>query len=206
MNQNQNQGQTQRQYNEVGQSGSNNQRWEPTKNENNPGYPKFIEGYFKAFREMPGGNGPFMVAEIQMMNPDGSLGILVDVSGGKVLEGKLGTIPLGSFIMIEFLGKVKGKGPNTYNSWKTLVDEGAVPLHKILGTPAPIQHNAFNNAPVQQNQAPAFNNAPAFGQQVQNNAPAFNTGAPVQQNNASAFNQNQGANPFAQINNDDLPF
>lgn len=186
MNQTQNQGQ--RNYNEVAAGGSDNQRWEPTKNENNPNYPKQIEGYFKSFKELPGANGSFMVAEVQLMNGDGTLGACVDVSGGKVLENKLREIALGTWIMIQFLGKVKGK-LNMYNDWKTFTDDNAVPLHQLMGTPAPVQQ--FSAPPVQQ--SVPVQNAPFGGgqQQAFGNAPAFTQ--PNQQ--ASPFNQSQ--NPVA---------
>lgn len=194
MNQNQNPGQ--RNYAEVGQGGSNNPRWEPTKNEQNPQYPRSIEGYFKSFREMPGTNGSFMVAEIQLMNPDGTLGTCADVSGGKVLENKLNEIQLGSWVMIEFKGKVKGKGPNTYNDWKTFVDENAVPLHQLLGTAAPVKTQAFAATPAQAQQPVQ----PANPFAVQGNAPVFtpnsapqSTFGQVQQNaQVPAFNQGTG--------------
>lgn len=205
MNQNQNTG---RNYAEVAAGGSNNPRWEPTKNEQTPNYPMQLEGYFKKMSELPGANGPFNVAEVQMVNPDGTLGQCVDVSGGKVLDEKLRVIPLGSFVMIQFKGKVQGKN-NKYNDWATFVDENAVPLHQVMGLPAPAQPfqqsapapqqqapNPFGAAPVQQ-QAPVFNNpvqqaAPTFSQAPVQNAPFG--GQPVQQ---SAPIQQQAPNPFA---------
>ena len=203
MNQTQNTG---RNYAEVAAGGSDNPRWEPNKNDANPSYPKELEGYFKKFTELPGRNGSFYVAEIQMMNPDGTLGQCVDISGGKVLEDKLKTIALNSWIMIQYLGKVASKGGNTYNDWKTFVDDGAVPLHQLMGLPAPVQHfqqqapvaqqqapafgqpavNPFGNTPVAQQQAaPVFQQqaAPVFGQ------PAVNNAAPAFQQQVPAFNQ-----------------
>lgn len=201
----QNQNPVQRNYNEVAAGGSDNNRWEPTKNENNPNYPKQIEGYFKSFKELPGKNGSFMVAEIQLMNQDGSLGACVDVSGGKVLENKLSEIPLGSWIMIQYLGKVSGK-QNTYNDWKTFVDESAIPLHQLLGVAAPVQNRSQSNQPAfQQNQA--FNTTPAQQQSpFQQQTPAFQQPqAPSQQNpfggqqqsSAPVFNQQNGFQPQA---------
>jgi hypothetical protein len=209
-----------RSYTEVAAGGSDNQRWEPNKNDANPSYPKQIEGYYKTTKELPGKNGSFMVSEIQMVNPDGSLGICVDVSGGKVLEEKLRNISLGSFVMIQYKGKVQGK-LNSYNDWATFVDENAVPLHQLMGVPAPVQAPAFNQAPAAQQQstnpfgntqsapAPVFNQAP-----VNNSAPAFQQQAPVQQPFQAAPVQNNGqmqgmqnqGNPFAQQGGGDLPF
>lgn len=182
MNQNQTTG---RNYAEVGQSGSDNQRWEPQKNIGNTQYPTQIEGYFKKFTELPGKNPgtTFHVAEIQMVNPDGSLAACIDVSGGKVLEEKLRVIHLGSFIMIQFKGKVQGK-LNAYNDWATFVDEGAVPLHQLMGVQAPTQQQQTFQQPVQA--APQVQQqAPAFGQ-PQQAAPVFGNPAPIQ--NASFGN------------------
>lgn len=222
---------TGRSYTEVAAGGSDNTRWEPTKNENNPSYPKQIEGYYKSSKELPGKNGSFMVSEIQMVNPDGTLGQLIDVSGGKVLEEKLRNIPLGSFIMIQYKGKVQGK-LNAYNDWATFVDENAVPLHQLMGMGAPAPVQAFQQAPVAQQQAPVFNQQPVqnkpFGNTPaqQNAAPVFNQQTPVQnapfgqpaqttgnpvfnqpsaQNNGQMPGVQQGSNPFAQQNGD-LPF
>lgn len=188
MNQNQ-QNQGTRNYTEVAAGGSDNQRWEPNKNENNPNYPKQIEGYFKKTTELPGKNGSFMVAEIQLMNADGTFGACIDVSGGRVLEEKLRAIPLNSFIMIQFKGKVQGK-QNTYNDWATFVDEGAIPLNQLMGVaPAP-QQQVFNQAPVQNNMPPATQQtAPVFGGNPTTNAPA-------QQNNVFGGQQQQAAPVF----------
>ena len=200
---------TGRNYAEVSAGGSDNPRWEPNKNDANPSYPKQLEGYFKRTIELPGKNSAFTVAEIQMMNADGTLGQCVDVSGGKVLEDKLREIPLGSWIMIQYLGKVQGK-QNTYNDWKTFVDDGAVPLHQLMGLPAPVQHfqqqapvaqqqapvfgqpaaNPFQQAPVAQQQAaPVFNTQAPTAQPVFNTPPATNQSAPAFQQQVPAFNQ-----------------
>lgn len=204
---------TGRNYQEVEAGGSNNQRWEPQKNENNPNYPKEIEGYFKSLKELPGQNGAFHVAEIQLMEQDGrTLGICVDVSGGKVLADKLNKISLNSWVMIRFNGKVKGK-LNTYNDWSTFVDENAVPLNQLIGIPNPTnQQQVFQQQPVQQapvQQQPVFGQpvqqAPAFGQPVQNvggtqqqfpvqQVPAF--GQPQQQ--APVFGGQQQSPAFGQ--------
>lgn len=203
---NQNQNQSTRRYAEVAAGGSDNQRWEPTKNMNTPNYPMQIEGYFKSFKELPGTNGPFMVAEIQMVNTDGSFAQCVDVSGGKVLEEKLSSIPLGSFIMIQFKGKVQGK-KNAYNDWATFIDEGAIPLHQIMGTPAPVQQQSAPNpfaapaqqaAPVQQQVSNPFSNVQQAAPNQFGNAPTQqNTAAPVfQQASVPAQQAVNPANPF----------
>lgn len=200
MNQNQT---TERSYTQVGSSSSNNPRWEPTKNAHNPQYPTTLEGYFVKLREITGANGTFKVAEIQTVDVNGTLSTLVDVSGGKVLDDKLSTIPLGAFIMIKFGGKQPSKTPGrTYNVWETYIDENAIPYHQLGGVaqvaaPAVQQQvaNPFGNAPAQQVQQPFMQQAPAtpFTQQ----APAQGIVPP-----AAPFG---GANPFNQ-GNSDLPF
>ena len=178
--------QNQRQFTEVGSNTSNNARWEPTKMQFSRGQEPFLDGYFKSLTELQGPNGMFNVACIVTVNPDGSLGEEVDVSGGMTLENKLREIPLGSFIRIVYEGKAKSKTPGrTYNVFKTYVDANAIPYSQLGGVSAPavqkpvqqMQQQSFNNnAPqnVQQQGQPFAN--PFAGQQQ-----PINNGMPVQQ-------------------------
>lgn len=204
-------------------SGSNNPRWEPTKIAFDPNNPPSIEGYFKSLSQIPGPNGTFNVAAITLVNPDGSLGQTVDVSGGAVLDEKLSQITLGSFIMIRYLGKHPSKTPGrTYNSWETFVDEGAINLSQLVQAPIatqPVFQQPVNVAPqfvppvpqpVYQNVAPVSpapftpTAQPAFVPPVQQVA------APIQQvpvqftQQVPVPQQPNLQNPFN--TGDDLPF
>lgn len=198
-----------RQYRQVQGGGSDNPRWEPQKNEMNNTYPKELSGYLKDTREIQGQNGAFMVAEIQMINQDGSPGNIVDVSGGKVLDDAIQKVDIGSFIMIRYEGKVKSKiGGRTYNSWAIFVDDNAVPLQQLGGVDQGKMAQPKTIPPV--NNTPETNNGP-FSKTSSQDKPA------VQQQNWTPPAKNQGAvnqpvkqpvkqdNPFAN-NNDDLPF
>lgn len=55
----------------------------------------------------------------------------VSVWGSAVLDSKFEEIPVGSRVKIEFLGRVKGKGPQPYKDFKVLYK-------------APIGENPFN--------------------------------------------------------------
>lgn len=188
MNQNQGQ-QNQGGFQEVGNNSSNNPRWEPQKTQLVSGAPfPRLEGYFKELREINGQNGVFCVAVIVTMNPNGTLGQEVDVSGGKVLDDKLEEIPLGSFIALQYEGKHPSKvGGRTYNLWKTFVDPGAVSYAQLGGM--------VKQTPVQNN------NQQQFQQQVQNQGqPAFNPQQGFQNVNQPVFqqppvNQQQSFNP-----------
>lgn len=222
----------QRQYTEVS-GGSNNERWEPQKSNMpiNPQAPPMLEGYYKKMREQTGSNGVFNVHEIATVNPDGSLGNEFDVSGGVALDDMLEKIAMGSFICVQYLGKVASKTPGrSYNNWKVFKDDNAIPYSRL----APQQmQQASTNAPVYNNQAPV-NNGQQFPNQnqqfpqqgmTQQNQQFPNQGQQFPQQGQQFPNQNQqqqfpnqgmGAAPIQTGNgnmnpngnpfNDDLPF
>lgn len=194
-------------FQEVGSSSSNNPRWEPQKTELIQGAPfPVLDGYFKDLRELMGQKGPFSVAVVTTVNPDGSLGQDVDISGGKTLEDKLNDVPLGTFIRIQYEGKVRSKSSgNHYNNFKVFKDENAIPFSQLGGHTKPQAQQSNNNAQVfnpnqnnqQQQSQPAFNPQQSFQQPpvqqqnfqqppVQNGAPVFNSSGQAQQ-----FNPNQ---------------
>jgi len=192
-------------FQEVGSSSSNNPRWEPQKTDLIPGAPfPVLDGYFKDLRELNGQKGAFTVAVITTVNPDGSLGQDVDISGGKALEDKLNEVPLGTFIRIQYEGKVKSKSTgNNYNNFKVFKDTNAIPFNQLGGHVKPqSQQQSNNSAQVfnpsqnQQQAAPTFNPQQSFQQQppAQQFNPAQNFQAPPQQQ----FNpqQNMGAPVF----------
>jgi hypothetical protein len=182
-------------FQEVGSSSSNNPRWEPQKTPLIQGalFP-VLDGYFKDLRELVGQKGPFSVAVVTTMNPDGTLGPDVDISGGKTLEDKLNDVPLGTFIRIQYEGKVRSKSSgNDYNNFKVFKDEGAIPFQQLGGN-VRVQHQQQNNNANVFNPQQSFQHPPVqqqqFNQQppVQNGAPVFNSSGQAQQ-----FNPNQQA-------------
>jgi hypothetical protein len=193
-------------FQEVGSSSSNNPRWEPQKTDLIQGAPlPVLDGYFKDLRELVGQKGAFTVAVVTTVNPDGSLGQDVDISGGKTLEDKLNDVPLGTFIRIQYEGKVKSKSSgNFYNNFKVFKDDNAIPFNQLGGhVKQQSQQQGNNNANVfnpnqnnqQQQSAPQFNpaqnfqNAPQqFNQQAN---PNFQQGAPVFNSSGNAQNFQQ---------------
>lgn len=203
--------QNQRSYEEVNAQ-SNNPRWEPQKNMNTQGYPMMLEGYFKKERTAPGRNGAFKVIELATINPDGTVGNIYDISGGAVLEDKMGQVKIGTWVGIRYDGKVMSKsGGNSYNDWKVFQDHNAIPYQQVFGE-APVQrtvqsastHNNVaqqNNNGNQQNngfpnQANNFNQNAGNGQQQQNNNFQQN-----QQGNGNGFPHQNNGNGFPQQNN-----
>lgn len=201
MNQNQNNGP---QWEEVG-GRSNNQRWEPTKQPFDVNNPPMLMGYFKKIMTLNGQKGPFNVAVIQIVDPNGTLGQDIDVSGGKALEDKLNNITMGSYIGIKYLGKKVSKSTgNSYNDWSVMVDKGAVPYSQLGGVAA---SRAVSTPPVQNNQQqfqqPVQNTQQFQQQNVQQNNNTFTPPAnnntftpPAQNNNNNNFTppQNNGNN------------
>lgn len=187
-------------FQEVGSSSSNNPRWEPQKTDLIPGAPfPVLDGYFKDLRELNGQKGAFTVAVITTVNPDGSLGQDVDISGGKALEDKLNEVSLGTFIRIQYEGKVKSKSTgNNYNNFKVFKDANAIPFNQLGGHVEPQSQQQSNNS------ANVFNPNQNQGQfqNHQQSQPAFNPANNQQQPPAQQFNpaQNFQAPPQQQFN------
>lgn len=135
---------------------SNNERFEPHKHENlNDGYPTAIEGYFIKTRDILGtDNKYFKSHEIAIVNPSGNLGKHFDVNGGVSLDKKLESIPLGSYVRIQYLGRVASKHPgrNPFKNWDVFVANGVKPLEQM----------AQDEVPGNPTKAPAPPSAPAI--------------------------------------------
>lgn len=187
--------------------GSDNPRWEPHKNENNPKYPKVLEGYLRRLREINGPNGMFMVAEIAMVNPDGTPGKLIDVSGGVSLEDNLQKVPCGSYIQITFKGKKPSKTPGrTYNDWHIGIDKNAIPYATVFGNGAVTQSAPLQNtATTQTGNAQPNQGWPQQGGN-QGQAQQTNNFQPQGGNTFGGNNNFGGNNMNAGFNDDDLPF
>jgi hypothetical protein len=194
----------QRQYTEV-TGGSNNERWEPQKSNMpiDPNNPPMLEGYYKRQREQNGANGPFLVHEIATVNPDGSLGEDLDLSGGMALDSTMEQISIGSFVCIQYLGKKPSKTPGrSYHNWKVFKDDNAIPYQKLAGmgqsqasTQAPVnkpqQGNTQGNFQQNSGQNQNWNNNPNHqaNQRQQVNNPQQNTGNFNQNYQGQNFNQ-----------------
>jgi len=155
---------------------SNNDRFEPHKNEGNSQYPKFLEGYYTKTREIAGlDNKYFKSHEIVTVAPDGT-SKAYDVSGGVSLDKKLESTPLNSYIRIEYLGRVPSKHPgrNPFKNWEVYVNQNAVPFNQLNIKAAAAPVNTPPPAPpVQQTPPPAFGNPPAFGGSNSSAPPPF---------------------------------
>lgn len=152
----------QRQYEKVS-GGSNNPRWEPNKSTTvvySDQNPAKLEGYFlKSTERHSNENGDFMVHEIQTLNPDGSLGEVMDVSLGVGLDNTLKNVDLGSFVCVEYKGKKKSKTPGrTFNDTDVHRDKGAIPYNQLAGkaSSAPAAESTTGSAPAS---SPASNAA-----------------------------------------------
>ena len=118
---------------------SNNERFEPHKHENlNDGYPKFLEGYYVKTRDILGSDNKYFKShEVAVVNPNGNLGKHFDVNGGVSLDKKLEAVPLGSYIRIEYLGRVPSKHPgrNPFKNWEVYKANGVKPIEQMVQDP-----------------------------------------------------------------------
>lgn len=182
---------------------SNNERFEPHKNENNQSYPRSIEGYFIKTREIAGmDNKYFKSHEIVMVMPDGSHKHF-DITGGVSLDKKLEATPLNTYVRIDYLGRVQSKhsGRQPFKNWEVYAAAGAVTYDKI---PKPASQAQAPQANIPAPTAPPTNPFPTQQQgsftpppvQQNNPFPPQGTPPPVQGNGAfPTFPAGQG-NPF----------
>lgn len=198
-------------------AGSDNQQWKPQATEKNgmhfiPGAPtNVLEGYFAQTKEIKGQNGYFNVHVIQVLEPHGALGECIDVMGDTVLNDRLSKVEMGTYVRLEYKGRVHKKGypanspwsqTNSYHNWDVAEDTGAVKLHQLAGVqpsgnPVTNQNMSTQHVPQQQGgyqqpQAPQggqqwtppANNQMQGNQQYQNQGGNFTQqGQPMQQQN-----------------------
>jgi hypothetical protein len=159
-----------RQFTEVA-GGSNNQTWKPQATEKNgmaynPQGDNTREGYFCGEREVTSGEKPFTVANIQLMNPDGTLGEEIDVIMDTVLKDRLSKISMNAYVRLTYLGRTHKKGINTsfpwsqtnsFHNWWVGEDKGAIPLHTLTGRPAPTSQAPQTNPQTFGQGQPQFN-------------------------------------------------
>jgi hypothetical protein len=198
----------QRNYEAVGGGAQlDSTRWEPQMKESN-GFQMtndgIREGYYAKVIDMPGSpqydNKPYNLYLIHTLNPqDGSLGVVYGVIGDKILDERMATLQIGSFIFIKYCGKKHKKGTppgtpfyknNSYHTWEVGVDRNAIPYAQM----------------VQKYGLPIKNDQPAQNNQGQTNQPMQNHQQGQSQNNGAGQNfqqgnMNQQGNNFQQGNN-----
>lgn len=160
-----------------------------------------LEGYYKSLNEgIPTAFGTMSTASIQKVNPDGTLGEVYSVILDTFLKDKMQSIPLNTYVCLEYKGKTLKKGTplmgngqpqmwsktNSFHTWFVGADYNAIPMNQLV----PSAQAAMPQAPVANIPANPFGNA---GQ----NAPNFNQGQNFNQNGQNFqqqpnFNQ-QGA-------------
>ena len=146
-----------------------------------------LEGYYKSLNEgIQTQFGPMSTASIQKVNPDGTIGDVYSVILDTFLKDKMQSIPLNTYVCLEYKGKTLKKGTplmgngqpqawsktNSFHTWFVGADYNAIPFNQLHQTaPAPMQSFQQNN-PVQnfnqngQNfqQQPVFNTQPTGAQ------------------------------------------
>ena len=199
---NQNQNSNGRQFTEVS-GGGQGIEFKPHATELNgfhfdPNSPNnILEGYYKSLNEgIPTQFGTMSTASVQKVNPDGTLGEVYSVILDTFLKDKMQSIPLNTYVRLEYKGKTLKKGTplmgngqpqmwsktNSFHTWFVGADYNAIPMNQLVSKMAPTtNHVNSSNAPgaslnqnpfgnTQQPQNPPFNQAPNFQQQ-----PVFNT-------------------------------
>lgn len=96
-------------FSEAIEAGNGGESWKP-ENEGD-----VIFGTYKANKHNVGINN----SEVYVIQEDGK-DEPTSVWGGTVLDSRFEEIPVGSRVKIEYLGKVKGKGPKPYNNYKVV--------------------------------------------------------------------------------------
>lgn len=158
-----------------------------------------LEGYYKSLNEgIPTPFGTMSTASIQKVNPDGTLGEVYSVILDTFLKDKMQSIPLNTYVCLEYKGKTLKKGTplmangqpqmwsktNSFHTWFVGADYNAIPMNQLVAAmpQAPVANIPANTfvQNQQQNQAAPFGNpnqpAPNFNQQQNfQQQPVFNT-------------------------------
>lgn len=163
------------QFTPVGGSGQG-VSWDPRATEKNgmsftPGSPSnVLMGYLVAIVDgIPTQfEKPMSVYHIQVVNHDGTLGTKYSLVEDTFLRDKVRSIPLNTFIKVEYKGKTLKKGlptqpwskTNSYHTWEIGADYGAIPIQNLKqGTASVPQPQIQPVTPqYQQPQAPAAYN------------------------------------------------
>ena len=178
--------------------------FDPKDEENNT-----MEGYYIERADLPGKDGKsFTVHKVHEVLKDGSLGQIWGVSGGMVLDERMESAPVGSFIQIKYAGRKHKKGipvtnafsqTNSFHMWEVGIDKNAVPYNQVAGAKSVTQHT--NSTPAPQNNAAPANTASTGTSTAQATQRFSSRAAATQTGNAG----NQVANA-GKVDEDDLPF
>jgi hypothetical protein len=151
-----------RNYDKVGGSGK---VWNPKVMENgapaiiDPNNPPFIEGYFVNTEENVGKHNS-TVYVIHTVEENGSFDEKMSIWGDTVLSDKLQRTPIGSFVKIQYGGRLLKKGvpagtypnqTNSYHSWEVFVDRSALPYDQATSMMS--NNPTKNTAQIQQQPA-----------------------------------------------------
>jgi hypothetical protein len=163
---------SERKFETVGAAGSG-EPWKPHMTEKNfmkMGTDNVKEGYLLSVREVAGKDKPFNVYLIQVVNPDNTFGKKIEVVGDSVLVDKFNQIPFGSYIRVEYKGRLHKKDitkqpgytkdapftqTNSYHLWEVGVDQGAMPYNEMVAHTGGPEPAAVSNTPESQNVASA---------------------------------------------------
>ena len=172
---------------------------------NSPG--NILEGYYKSLNEgIPTAFGTMSTASIQKVNPDGTLGEVYSVILDTFLKDKMQSIPLNTYVCLEYKGKTLKKGTplmgngqpqmwsktNSFHTWFVGADYNAIPMNQLHQSASTTNHVNSSNAPgASLNQNPFVNTNQSFVQQppAQSNVPAPNFNQQQSFNQQPNFNQ-----------------
>lgn len=130
-----------RQFEQVN-GGSNNERWQPQKEQGvlySDKNPAVLEGYFILRNPVSHQGKNWYVHEIHTLNDDGSLGKVKDVVLGIGLQNTLEKIDLGTYIRLEYKGKKPAKTPGQiFNDVSVAKDPNAIPYAQLSGVSAKV--------------------------------------------------------------------
>ena len=155
-----------------------------------------LEGYYKSLNEgIPTAFGTMSTASIQKVNPDGTLGEVYSVILDTFLKDKMQSIPLNTYVCLEYKGKTLKKGTplmgngqpqmwsktNSFHTWFVGADYNAIPMNQLHQSAPVANHVNSSNAPgASLNQNPFGNpnqpapNFPPIPNQQNIPAPNFN--------------------------------
>jgi len=181
--------------------------FDPKDDENN-----IMEGYYIERADLTGKDGKsFTVHKVHEVLKDGSLGQVWGVSGGMVLDERMESAPVGSFIQIKYAGRKHKKGipvtnafsqTNSFHMWEVGIDKNAIPYNQVAGAKSVTQ--PANNTPNPVNATSAGTaNTTSTGTSTAQATQKFNSrSAATQTGNAG----NQVANSGQAVEEDELPF
>ena len=167
------------------EGGNYNEVWKPTQDGDT------IEGTLVKSQSNVGPNNQW-VYDIKVAD-----GTVFSVWGKQVLDGQLSTVPVNSYIKIEFIGKKTSKKGNTFYDFNVFVAGEQAPIADVAATDPALTPQPAQAAPVG-----------ALGTSDRGGAPAPTADVPVAAPPATSVpapSANDGAAPLTE-ESDDLPF